>query len=92
VNVPIVKKKKTPKKKAMRSNGVLGRTDAAPKRIGAPRREVITLPKTRDETVKEIVQSEMPLCDTRFETGCCVFLIVIITACGVGIGLWYVNE
>ena len=84
-------KKNGTEEKAMRSGGSLGRTDAVAAKISAPRREVVALPRTQDETVKEIVQAEMPLCKTRFDTGCCVFIIAIITGCGIGIGLWYVH-
>ena len=74
----------------MRTNTV-GRATAAGAtiRVVAPRQSVVTLPR-REETVHEIIQSEMPLCTTPFETACCMLIVVLIGSCGVGIGLWYV--
>lgn len=75
----------------MRSNGGLGRTGPiSPPKVAAPRQSAVNLPQTRRDTVEEAVLSELPLCTTRFETICCLCLVVLIASSGIGIGLWYV--
>lgn len=73
----------------MRSSSVFGRIENARNHIVAPQLSQITLPRTRQESINEIVAAELPLCQTRFETVSCLLLVVMIAATGTGIGVWY---